>query len=421
MECKPVGWSHPEGLIVFRQSLMLPVCVALCVATSAFIFEMGGQLIVSEVLLLMCSVLCVCVDWRGVARLPSVRLWMGAVLLGLIAYSLADIVNGSNNISLFKGAARWVMFGGSAIAISYAFALYRKAPELIALGAISSGLWSGMQYYNESGWAWKFGFGEPLTLLLILVSGRSSRLVAVALCFLAAVLNLFMDYRSLAGACLVCCAFHVLRGRRLASGSKVFAVGVALVLVVVGGFLYKILIVENDTRFSRSTDSNEIRLTGIKLGVKAIRLSPWFGHGTWASDPELLLEYSEMLQDSRLLRGDQLIEEKNINTAIVGEIHSQILQGGAEAGLLGLVTFFIIGYVLIRSFIYIFSKTDFLNSNEVVCVFYLALSIWAEFSSPFAGNNRILMALGIAAAVRVLVIKRQAMFGYNARSFNLST
>jgi len=391
-----------EGL-PFRKSPYVTVCVAICLAMSSISIELGGQLFLSEILFLIIATLLVFIDWRGVRQLPGAWLWIGAVTMGLIAYLVADVVNGSDMLSLIKGAARWVVFGATSLVLSYAIGLYRRGPEVVVLGVTTAGMWDAIQVYGEQGWAWKFAWGEPITTLIILGSGYLPKWFAAFVCFIAGTLNFYFDYRSMAGACLVCCAFHCIRGGTV-TASRLFVVCVSVILIMGGCFIYRSTILADATHASRSEDSNEIRFTGIVFGWQAIKASPWVGHGTWATNSELLATYVEMRQDARLLRGARITGEESENAAIVGAIHSQILQGGAEAGVLGLLTFLLIAYVLLRSLLLGFFRSCLMDGREIVSVFFLTLAVWSVFGSPFAGVNRLLMAMGIASAVRFLVV-----------------
>jgi hypothetical protein len=379
--------------------------MALCLSISSISVYFGGELFLSEVTFLVSGIFLVLTKWDSLWRLPGLKICVSAIILGLGAYLMADVFNGSAMLSLIRGGARWAMFAGSALTLGYIIGCYYRGPLFAGVGLIIAGFWNAISVYRIEGWAWKFSLGEPVTLIIVVSSGCLSRWTGAALCLGGGALNFYMDYRSMGGACLICCGFHIFRGGPIAA-SRILSILMVLGLLVVGIGLYKNAVLEDEARAVRSAESNEIRFAGIELGWRAFKASPLIGHGTWANNPELLAEYTVMLQNSRLLRGARITGGEDANTAIVGAIHSQVLQGAAEAGVLGCIAFLLIAYALFRSFWLAISRANIFLGSEVVCVFYLALSIWAIFASPFSGNNRLLMAMGIASAVRLLVVEK---------------
>ena len=402
--------SNHNSRFVARESNFLPgyggAWLVLALALGSFTLNLGGQLMATEIILLIIAFILIFSDLRAVRSIPFFGLIQMSLLVGIGAYLASDLINDSSSVDLVKGASRWIFLWGAIISISYVFLKNRYAPEYAMLGLALAGLYGAWKGAAEEGWGWKFSLGEPFTALLLIVATRLPRAFSVSLCLCLGLMNFFLDYRSLGGACIICGAFAAVRGIRFHSPGFLMAGVMAVILLLIGGYGYQKAILTDDTRLARSVDSNEIRLTGASFGWEAIKLSPFVGHGTWASNRELLALYVQMRQDSRQERGARITGEESANEAVVGAIHSMILQAGAEAGLIAVGVFIIYIYIIAKAFWLSYRNSSRMLASEVLCIYILTLALWALFSSPFAGFNRLLLALGLAAAARLFFLAK---------------
>ncbi|MCX6938688.1 MAG: hypothetical protein NTU80_12490 [Verrucomicrobia bacterium] len=380
--------------------------ITILVALGSFNVQLAGQILITEIL---CTVFCVYLIFTRVSyllALPAVGLVTKSMISGLVIYAVSDVLNSSDFIDVAKGALRWAFMLTSFITFVYVLTRSKFSPVYLMLGITISGFIFAWRYSSEAGYGWKFSLGEPITALILIVCIFLPKHLSTLMAISIGVINFYLDYRSLAGACLVCAAFSALCGSGIKINKFLLVGVISISFISIGAYLYSKAILDNDQRSARSLDSNEVRLTGFNFGIQAIKLSPIYGHGTWASKPELMYLYTQLLQDAKRERGARITGEEEGYAAVVGAIHSMVLQGGAEAGIVCSFIFLFFAFIIVSGFIAIYKNFAWMRALEILSVYICVLSLWAVFSSPFAGYNRILLAMGLALSVRLLLIAR---------------
>ena len=387
------GLIRPQG-----QGQWLLFLIAAVLALGNFTVQLGGQLLISEGLCLVIAIFLPFSQYGFLSNLPFIKKISYSFGFAVLVYFLSDLINGSDTINLLKGFSRWVFLYSLVIVLTYAFNKNHSASVVIGI-SISIGLML-LAYVNslEEGWRWKFSLAEPVTLLVLCSVAFLKRPLGVFLCIAIGLVNFYLDYRSQAGACLVAGFMYLISGGGV-SGRKLLGFG--LLFAIFGGGSY--------LAFQEVYDSNESKLTrarlsGLEFGVKAISMSPLIGYGTWASNREILAIYTSIRQEARIDQGSRLIGDEDAADSIVGAIHSQVLQVAAEAGIFSTIPFIVMLYCLYRSLVVCLVADIKLSHRDVVCVYLVTLALWSILFSPFAGSNRLVTALGVASAIRLIVI-----------------
>lgn len=248
---------------------------------------------------------------------------------------------------------------------------------------------------------WKFGFAAPFMLgMATLLSRRvlaKQPLIAIAAFAIAAPLNLVLNFRSMAGICLLVAAILVvqsviaLRGGPVRRSSPV-RVGVMLVIATVVTFGF-VKAYESTARSGALGDAARKKLeqlsyrgqgvilggrTDVYVATLAIRDSPLLGHGSWAKDSH----YITLL---RALRRRGAVRE-----AEPGLIpsHSHLFGAWVQAGLLGAVFWLYVLFLAAGALAELLHRRSHLAPLIAFVAILLAYDI---LFSPFAAERRLLV------------------------------
>lgn len=379
-------------------SFMLP-------AVSFIVLTVGGQLIISEVLML------VMLPWLWSARdrLPLPR-WFVVLGLGwLLSQVITDLVVGSALEDFARGWAA-IVFTITDFAAILVLASTPRRARLFALGLAAGGVLGYLFAPNvyAAGDPWKFAFAVPLGLVLAAgltgsVGLRRSWLPVGTFAVFGA-LNLLFGFRSLGGVSLLTAGYLVLaavaRRRQVSSEHSTLraAAGLAFLFVaVVGVFqLYDIAasggLLGADARARHEMQSG---MYGVLVGGRsevlassqAILDSPILGHGSWAKD----FTYVDLLAE----QSSSLGYEIGASYSDVGLIpaHSYLMGSWVWAGFLGGVFWLaILGIaVWLLANLYLFRV-----ELAPLVVFSTMLLLWNIAFSPYGAGARLLACYGLA-------------------------
>jgi hypothetical protein len=405
-----VAATTTEGRFLDGLALLVPVLLAVD-------FVGAGRLYLAEVVLLL---LLPPLLWRhqesGLAPIPAAFVVLAVVwLAGQIATDifratpLQDIERGwakiaftlSNFVALYlifeNRARRFVLFGcGLACGLALHY-LVNPGP----LGAADH---------------WKFGYGYSVTLILVLVActkvAASWRLARCGLLVAAGLLNLFHDYRSLAGVCVLAAFYSAtaeLRGRKRSRAPVKFLLARALALAGLFGGIALLFVslyghlASTGALGTSASQKYETQASGslglllhgrpeILVSSRAVADSPLLGHGSWAKDPK----YLEMQIGDGLQPSPSTLSEGLIPT------HSYLMGAWVEAGLLGtpiwIWALFLAAGVLSR----LYRRDGPLVPLTAFAAFAMS---WNVFFSPYGSFERLIApyyVLILVAASRTL-------------------
>jgi len=260
---------------------------------------------------------------------------------------------------------------------------------------------------------WKFGLGEPVTLLLILIATSRSvrRLPAEQLLVLAfgALMNLYLGFRALSGVCFLAATYIATR-RLKARGHELSLRNVALfTLISLGaglGFLRAYEYAADKgilgTSAQRKYETQAAGELGVLIGARweilvsasAIKQSPILGYGSWARNPQ----YAWLPLD--LLRSfGYNVDEGDVSGADLIPTHSYLFSAWVEAGVLGGVFWLWILLVATRALTVLRRTPD---SRMPLIAFAGFMLIWNVLFSPFGAEQRFMTAYYIVLLLYVL-------------------
>jgi hypothetical protein len=323
---------------------------------------------------------------------------------------VTDLIRATPAYDAFRGWSKIIVF---ATVIFYLDAKAGGRPEPII--AFVVGLNTGtvlrlfiydVQYFE--GDPWKFGYGPPITYLIILIIssrqfyGHFGAIGQVAATIAIALANLLGNFRSMFGLLIVAAAVTIVaavldrhrRGQRLGA--------VTFLALLAGGTIcfqgvsvtYSYLVTEGylgQEALEKYQEQQQLGL-GLLLGgrvetlvsTRAIADSPIIGHGSWARD----VRYTEMLIDEIDARGGTVppvyFEDDGTPTDTIPS-HSYFFGSWVEAGILGGVFWaYVAGVTLVALY-----ATLHLQPRWRPLLAYTAMTmLWDILFSPFAADER---------------------------------
>jgi hypothetical protein len=335
--------------------------------------------------------------WRSSPKVMPAFLVAWAI--SVAGYVATDMIRGTPPEDFLRGWGRLGFLLTNALGL---YQITKCNPKRLAFYLLGYGI-SGCVVVWLSGRGydlWKFGYGIPCTVFCLLFGaalhrGIRNRITTVLLLSLA-VVHVVLDFRSAAGICaVVACSILVLsfHGKRLPR--NLLWIGTALAaLTCVGIYVAQ----ETQIEFSkRRTDAATYRLSGYYTSIAAIGESPWVGYGSWSNTHELQAQFSSLLRSGGA----------NLNARF--EAHSQILQSWCEGGILATFLFFFLAWQLVRATAGVLFRRP-LDAWTGLFGFVLLDATWNVFLGPFAGNQRLTLAIAlvILAELRAEVTRAAA-------------
>src|SRR5262249_37110112 len=185
---------------------------------------------------------------------------------------------------------------------------------------------------------WKFGYAEPVFLVVAALCAFLPGKVAAAALAALGLNSMWFDFRSFAAICFLLAAYLWVRSARPAQplvvrgrSSRLWIV-VALAGVLIAGTLAS----TGGCAQLRRGESNAGREAAIEAGVYAVAHSPVIGYGSWTENRELAEYYLKRYLE---LRG---IRDPNARVDSQFSPHSQVLHAWVEGGVFGAMFFFVI-------------------------------------------------------------------------------
>lgn len=391
-------------------------------AISFFYVAAGGQLYVAE--LMLAAGLLFTAPFHKRPRLGH-GLAAGLLLWGF-ASLCSDLWNGSDTLALTKGLLRVVFLAIDIYALYYLCNGRASVVKALWWGLVASFV---LAYFLQPSLAshgepWKFGFGLPVTIAVILwVTSRPSSRIQNVLVFSAlGAVHFAMGFRSMASIVLIVALLLAVQTThsRLANASRIVrfrpvvlgVLGATLILWLSsiydrlaqeGAFGY---IAQQKAAFQAGGEfgSSLSSRSEFLLSFQSISQSPFWGGGSYsiadssATDAAATflndLGYSEIA--SRLARG-------------APAYHSEILGVWAENGILTLLFWFAVAAILVGA-IYAVIYQETAMPQLVV---YLAVSgLWDLLFSPFGADRRFWLAASIAT---ILLARKMTKEDGNSR------
>lgn len=399
-----------------RQGLRLgrvrQVAAVLIPLTLPFSFRWVGQVLVAELLLLLCLPFLLRKTRLFSGRLPRTFLLLLAVWF--IGQVITDIIRRSAPVDLMRGWAG-IFFLCTDFAAIYALIEGRRRRFVVfalalAVGGMAKGLVApGDRLANMPlAVSWKFGLGQAVSLLVLALpfvyrkvpGGRLGGLIAP---FVLAPVHLLLNARSLAaivasaGVATVFC--RILRVRRLSlkpvlviacmTAATLWAVDCAYERLADHGYLGQAALSKYQKQRKGSLNLLLAGRSDLLGSIPAILDSPILGHGSWARD----IRYELM----RLAA----LESAGYDIGFVDDripTHSALFGAWVQAGLTGAVFWMWVLSVALRA-----GMRMFLSPASLPLAAYMIVAlIWDSLFSPCAMDQRILTSLYLSCAMLLL-------------------
>lgn len=374
----------------FPQLDIVDLFCVVCGIFTPFVLDVVGELFVGEILLLIFLIASYAAHkWgsRGLSpRTTSFLILLSALAAGLV---LADLIRGTPQSDFLRGWGRVALL---AVDITALGLFGRRGVHTLVwfvagycLGHLIWATAEGLDFVMN----WKFEYGPALTLLgacgLYKIQSRRYR-VLLLLIFAAA--NLAMDFRALAGFCVVAAVVEVLIEMR-ADGPMIWVVAGVLVCCAAASMM--VVLGNEDSQVSARQDtSNYDRLMRMKGSLEAIKDSPLLGYGSWPRSRALAYEYMRSMSS---YVGHQWYIRPTERDLIPS--HSQFLQAWLESGIFGIPFFAYLFFCSLRSLKKLMTH-QVLGPATSLAVILLVMCIWDVLFSPFSGRHRIFIAIAIA-------------------------
>lgn len=368
----------------------------------AQIINVGGELYVTELLLPLLAVIVLLLGKSQAFREKIFWQFIVACILMMLGYIASDLVAGTSSFNYIRAWGRNVLLFIDFIALVIIVGSDRRLLWWLVLGMVSGQLLSLILNHVPIQ-DWKFGYAQPLTLMVLLFSYYIPLRVSVAILLVLSIISIYMDSRSSAAFSLFVAGFIVIRLKNPAglklSLSSIFKIGtVGTVLII----LISTLLSQTQNEFSDRRDASSTgRFTALRVGAVAISDSPILGHGSWGEGTE---EYANMVYKDMKKKMAEL--GRNWKRADTFRPHSQIIQSWMEGGILAAAFFFFLGYQLVIGLkgVVLTRRLDYLSP---LYVFLLLSSLWHLLMSPYGGGHRLQIALGIAVICILYIEKRK--------------
>lgn len=349
-------------------------------------------------------------------RIPAltgpIRTLIGLALVWLAAQFVSDIVNETGADNMARGAARalvtaFLLLGFFALAGDRLRNL-RAIHVAFAVGLLVGARVNPSDYFEADGW--KFGYGGGTTMLVVAGAGLAwawgMRSVAIGVCVLAGILNLFLGYRSMAGMAVMTgllLGLSALLGARARRTSTLQVVVIFAVLGAGGAGVIELyaeaaqsglLGLEEQEKYMWQVDERGVLLSGraeFPVALEAVMERPLLGHGSWAANEHYAIRIWEI--------SGYGLEDIPFHASDLIPSHSHLMGAWVEGGVFAALFWLYVLLLLARAFIAMVRNGAV---ADPILAFILMNLLWAVFFSPYGLTNRVVGCFAIVVAVTVL-------------------
>lgn len=359
------------------------------------------------------ALLCAAAHQRWPGRLWRERFFwvlLGGQSIAFLGYVVADFTWHSTWHDIARGWGRMIFLAIDVVAVAYLFSRSaRNLPWMLA-AQLAGGLVALAVGGAQFGDVWKFGYGLPATYAALAIAAPGGPLAVSAAAATMGVVNFALDFRSVAGLCLVLAAAAALHlfTPALRRAFLPLALAAAAALGVVS---------YEQTRtgavIHRATRSDVDRVSMLEAAAEAFAASPVIGHGSWFSRSRVYDDFLQIRDDRAKEAGVGGFAGPNEEPENVA-LHSQLLVALAEGGLPGGAFFLAYGVGLLWA-LHELAVVRAWQRDTGVRLFLLLLAAWNLAMSPFSGAHRIYIATA-AGLVLLLQAERRTPAEGEARS-----
>jgi hypothetical protein len=383
---------------VVAKSILGDIACFIIPAAAFFRVQVGGWLYATDLCLLIVLPFVVFRHRRWLQIRP-VRISVCLGLLWLAAQVLTDVIRQSPVEDYSRGWSKILLTVTHFATIALLIRQSQRRFILYGVGLVLGGV---LTFFITPGeyaayYPWKFGLGEPITILVCLIAGmiaRRSRIAAMTMITAIGAINVYLGFRSLGALCAASAIYSYFQfSPQLADGRRrklqtVLAVA-SLAAGVWGISAIYVHGVQSGWFGEEALQKYEIQSSGdagVLLGGRneflaagsAIVDSPVIGHGSWAKDPK----YKAILY-ARLAE----LGYRNMGPEMESDLipsHSHLLGAWVESGVVGAVfwcwVLWLTGSTLVRA-----------SGREPLFPFFAFIAlllIWNVLFSPYGADER---------------------------------
>lgn len=422
-------FATSNNLVGNRSSKAVCTGIFVILFFSFYFFDFMGRVYPAEIVL---SVIAVAAFLAGRHRKQYLPRWfLASLMLWVLGTILSDLINGSSTADIMRGMARVAFFGLNVYGLISLIGGRRAVIYIGWLGLSFSGMVAFLLAPNAASLdqPWKFAFGLPTTIIVILwltQSGRESKLTIPLLLVLAAI-HFAAGARGLAIMTLVSSVVLAARIPKRWNPDRAMRVPIRPVILSISSIAVIVWLVEiydnlalkgsfgfnaQQKAFYQSTgDFGSIvsSRSEFLLSVLSIGDNPVFGGGSYsvASDA-VVSEVSSIFSE---------LGYENIAHRLLIEVppyHSVLLGQWAENGILSAILWVGVLAIFTKGLLLVMYR----KCREPVLVCFISiLGIWDLFFSPFGADRRMWLALTIATVYILTRPKRDEpridIYNYN--------
>ncbi len=346
-----------------------------------------------------------------ILRLPLFWILILSLAVSLAGYMVADIVREAPMARYLRGWGRLGMLGLAIVAVGILIGADRRHLWWLALGIGMGGLVYviGVEQLPIS--AWKLGYAGFATILWASACALVPRTLGALGFIVLAVASFILDSRIHGVVCLALAGmlWSGARPAYRAAARKLSLAAPVVVLIAIGAIHLGLIGSVPDDTAERRGQSDLGRWTGVLFALRAIGDSPLIGYGSWGAGPELEQIEREVWADAA--PADTPLDFTG-STLLA---HSQILQSWLEGGVLG-TAFFLVLLVLIPVAVYRLIRDRSRDALFPLLAYFLLYGGWHLLQSPFAGDQRISIALTVGALLTLALERRRRWSAASAAS-----
>lgn len=420
MLARQITRPSEKQLIQTSRNLLIPEAILVAAAIGQiFEIEVGGRLLLADIILAASLPFLMASNGRLLLRRAETRHFFAFAFLWLCGAIFTDAIRDTRTEDLLRGWSK-IVFLIVNFASLYLLVAENSRRLTILLTAIFIGaaiklaLFPGAEIGGETfgrdvfGPAWKFGYGQAFSFLLLLISTHfdrtNRRFTATSLRLFAAATDIALQARNLFGLTALSALSGFLsrskNARQLHARDVALlalgAIAAAWILIVLYGLLASngILGVEAQEKYFRQSSGTFGLLLGGRTeslaSTQAILDSPIIGHGSWPRDT-----YYVMLKVQALEEAGYKYEGNPFQSDLI-PTHSMLLGAWVEAGILGALFWFWTLYLCGHAVIQTLRRRPILMPAIMFVLLFLA---WDILFSPFGLERRFVEPAFLCTAI----------------------
>jgi O-antigen ligase len=235
---------------------------------------------------------------------------------------------------------------------------------------------------------WKFTFGFPVTVLVVMAIPyffrRAGTLASIVALGALGGLHMFMGFRNAGGSCFVVGALLMLRYLPLRPRQALMLAGFVAILIASPRMVAHTF----TSKSARANRSNIERAAMLQAAWEGFARSPLIGQGSWFSKSNVTDIFMDIRRENSMENAGSI----GFDDVDVVTIHSQILMSLAEGGLFGGAFFFFYGLGLLWAIWYTLGEAPW-SWLLPMRLFLFVANFWDILMSPFSGPARLNIAL----------------------------